>query len=341
MKNKSKGILGISITLLILVIVLVLISLTRKIASNPTGTIGNSAGNLYNGGLFTEQDGIVYFSNPYDSNSLYQMKSNETKLKKLSNSQAKYLNIGGNYLYYYQEDSSDSSSYGFIKNISGLYRLNTKNQRAKCFTRNQAGMLLLVDNTLYFPFKEDGKEEMLYQITTDQKDFIGIYEDPVNPVNVTSDTLYFGGKKYDHNLYSMDLTTKTVESVLDKNIWNPIVQDGYVYYMDVDANYCLSRYHLSSGETETLTTDRVDLFNMNDTYIYYQKNEKDNYALMRMNLDGSDPTVISKGIYSNISITSQYIYFTAFGSTVPVYKTPTDSSVQISTFDAAKDILKK
>ena len=32
---------------------------------------GSTAGNLYNGGLFCEYDGTVYFSNPSDGGKLY------------------------------------------------------------------------------------------------------------------------------------------------------------------------------------------------------------------------------------------------------------------------------
>ena len=55
----------------------------NKIPSNPEGTIGNTAGNLNNGGLFCEYNGRIYFANPKDSNCLYSMNVDETDLQKL------------------------------------------------------------------------------------------------------------------------------------------------------------------------------------------------------------------------------------------------------------------
>ena len=51
------GILVICIFLFILAI------FSDYIPMNPEGTVGNTAGNLNNGGLFCEYDGKVYFSN--------------------------------------------------------------------------------------------------------------------------------------------------------------------------------------------------------------------------------------------------------------------------------------
>ena len=51
---------------------------------NPPGTVGNTAGNLYNSGLFCEYDGTVYFSNAADNGALYSMNVDETEVKKLN-----------------------------------------------------------------------------------------------------------------------------------------------------------------------------------------------------------------------------------------------------------------
>ena len=50
---------------------------------NDEELVGNTAGNIYNGGLFCERDGRIYFSNDNDDGSLYVMNSNSTNFKKL------------------------------------------------------------------------------------------------------------------------------------------------------------------------------------------------------------------------------------------------------------------
>ena len=60
-------------------------SATPKTQMNKGYVNGNTAGNLYNGGLFCESDGTIFFSNPSDGGKLYSMDSNGQNLKKLSN----------------------------------------------------------------------------------------------------------------------------------------------------------------------------------------------------------------------------------------------------------------
>lgn len=57
-----------------------------------------------------------------------------------------------------------------------------------------------------------------------------------------------------------------------------------------------------------------------------------------MNLDGSNPEVVAAGNYENINLTSQYAYFNSFGEDVPVYHTPVNGPVSVSTFAAAENI---
>ena len=71
------------IILLILVIggLSVFAYIQNRVPENPAGTVGNTAGNLYNDGLFCENEGKVYFSNAYDANTLYVMNPDETEIK--------------------------------------------------------------------------------------------------------------------------------------------------------------------------------------------------------------------------------------------------------------------
>ena len=81
-------------------------------------------------------------------------------------------------------------------------------------------------------------------------------------------------------------------------------------------NYRLYRRALNGGEEteERLTEDRIDCYNIafDAGYIYYQKNSKDSPAIKRMMLDGSGPEEILPGNYTEINITSRYVYFRPF-----------------------------
>ena len=126
---------------------------------------------------------------------------------------------------------------------------------------------------------------------------------------------------------------------LQANLCYPIVENGYVYYMDIENNYSLCRVDLMNPEAGAtiLTQDRVDMYNVYGNYIFYQRNSETEPALIRMNIDGTNPEVVAEGNYTNIHCTSNYTYFSLFGADVPVYKTPTSGNVKVTTFDTAKE----
>ena len=71
MKKRNKNIM-IFIVLLIIGIV-IYFQIKSRIQYNDENIAGNTSGNLNNGGTFCEDNGILYFSNPYDGNKLYSM----------------------------------------------------------------------------------------------------------------------------------------------------------------------------------------------------------------------------------------------------------------------------
>ena len=51
----------------------------------------------------------------------------------------------------------------------------------------------------------------------------------------------------------------------------------------------------------------------------------------------SDVEIVMEGNFTHICATSRYVYFSAFGSDAPLYRTPVSGPVNVGTFDAAKE----
>jgi len=337
MQKKKQTILIISIAVVIVVLITAATILSNRISPVPEGTIGNTAGNLNNRGLFCEYDGKVYFSNAYDDGALYRMNPDETDIKKLNNSKAEYINAGGKYLVYYQKGSRSSGTAGakFVGAMNGVYRSNLNGKRTVCLDDDPSGTLLLIGNTVYYSHYDTDTALTLRKIGLDKSKAETLTDYWLNPASCRDGLIYYSGTVDDHNLYTWDTASDTQTLLLEGNLYNPALVGDYVYYMNAADNYKLYRYSLTSGNTERLTDDRVDLFNVYDTVIYYQSNDASSPALKRMNADGSSPEVVADGIYSDINITSENVYFTGFNNDVPVYKTSTFGPVNVETFDAA------
>ena len=102
MKKKLPWLITAAVAILLLILG-VIHSFSTKTKFNETAVNGNTAGNLYNRGLFCEYDGVVYFANPEDNFTLYYMpvsggvaeKLNDEKLwinSETNNANCKLLN---------------------------------------------------------------------------------------------------------------------------------------------------------------------------------------------------------------------------------------------------------
>ncbi len=338
MKNNWKALLFAGIVLLILIGLGVFSAYTSKIPHNELSVTGNTAGNLNNSGLFAESDGRVYFSNAYDNGCLYSMNSDETDLKKLSSSRVNAINVGGNYLYYYMDsDGNGSDGMGFVVRTYGVYRSRLNGKNTKCLDRSASITMQLCGDYIYYQRYNNKDFTKLYKVKTDKSESTLVSDSIINPAACNNGIIYFNGTESDHYLYALDTATDTISTIYQGNLWYPAFKNGYIYYMDVSENYRLCRYSLSENTVEILTNDRVDTFNVGEQYIYYQRVSTTEPALMRMRLDGSSLEMVAEGNYSDINLTSAYAYFHEFGQDTPVYHTPVNGEINVTTFTAAEN----
>lgn len=307
---------------------------------NPAGTIGNTAGNLNNSGLFCEYDGKVYFSNAYDNGSLYSMTPDEGNMKKIVNADICNILAAGKYLYYFRLGEAGDTGLGNIRIPKSFNRSELNGKNAVGLTRETVVIAQLVDNHLYM-LTGDNADPHFSKIKIDKSEQTELADYIINPACAVNGSIYYNGTQTDHYLYRLDTATDISTEVWKGNIWNPVVDGNYVYYMDVAANYRLCRYSLSQNLVEVLTNDRVDCFNVGNGYIYYQKNGS-SPSLNCMYTDGSGLQVIAEGNYTNINMTSQYVYFQEFGNDTTMYHAYLGSgsyNVFQGAMDAAKEAM--
>ncbi|MBP3475467.1 MAG: DUF5050 domain-containing protein [Lachnospiraceae bacterium] len=334
MTTRQKNILILSITGVVVILLLLLVIFSGHISFNDENTTGNTAGNLNNGGYFCETEDRVYFANAYDNYALYSMNPDETDLKKLNDNSVSSINAGGNYLYYAMSSNSNGSGLGFVRKTSGIYRSKLNGSGVVCLDRCHIVTMQLCGNYLYYEKYDNTDAVSLDKIKINKKEQQTLAAERINPNCYVNGQIYYQGTEEDHYLHVLNTATDTTDVLWQGDIWNPVYQNGYIYYMDVADNYRLCRYSMSDDIVEVLTNDRIDMFNVYGDYIYYQVSSKDAPALKRMLTDGSSQELVREGVYQNINITSQYVYFNAFNEETPVYKTSTYGPVNVTTFDA-------
>lgn len=334
------AILGIVLVFAALALLKNIIIRLNAVPENDPNIVGNTAGNIYNGGYYAEQDGMVYFANAYDNGNIYVMDAYGDNIKKIASADASFINVAGDYIYYYSATAGENNGLGYVRNGRGFYRSKLNGSQTVSLAKYESDSMMLVGNHLYFTAFEEmpGKDEALvtvHSITTSNEDDTVIMNEHLKLGGYSLGNLYYSGVDEDHNVYSYNIGTKGTSVILSQYAYMPIVSGGYVYFLDLTDDYKLKRYSMSDGSIELIANERVDTYNLYNDIIYYQNVDTDGYALKRVYIDGSGLEIVKTGVYSNINITSQYVYFTEFGNDLPVYKTSTHGGVNVATFDEA------
>ncbi len=342
---KKQHLVIVVVTAFITLFVFLTISLivSQQTPENPAGTVGNTAGNLNNSGMFCESNGKVYFSNTFDGGSLYAMNSNESEIEKINNQNVRNLLIGGEYIYYYQLGNASEGEFAGLEatlpDVKSFIRCKADGTQATTLTRNYVQQAQLADSQLYLLVTDDnGTSFYKTDLNGVNQTLLAAYS--VNPSCVYNGKIYYNGTGNNHYLYALNTQTDVAEEVWQGNLWYPAIEDDYVYFLDVTNNYRLCRYSLSGNVIEILTHDRVDCFNVGHGYIYYQKNSASNPQLICMRSDGTDRQVVAEGNYTHINMTSQYVYFQEFGDERTLYHCPL-GSIGYRVFSAAEQAVAK
>lgn len=330
----------VRITIGILIAVLlaaagILIMYSQRIVMNPPGTVGNTAGNLNNDGRFCEHEGTVYFYNSFDGGGLFAMDPNETNLRRINNLEVRNILAGGKYLYYFHTGSSTvTTGFGHAFGMRSFLRCRLDGSNSETLTTDVVITGQLVDNYLYLLTSQTaGPSFYKLKINSTEPEILADYT--INPACAENGIIYYNGTVENHYLYALDTETDVPYEVWKGNVWYPVLEGDYVYYLDVANDYRLCRYSRSQNVIEVLTQDRVDCFNVGGGFIYYQKNGAD-AALKCMRTDGSGAKVIAEGNYTHINMTSQYVYFQEFGNDVVLYHSQLGTDYY-EKFQAAED----
>ena len=297
---------------------------------------GNTAGNLYNGGLFCEYDGILYFANPNDHFRLYSMPVTGGTAEKICDDTVTFLNVDEHYIYYARNNKTDNSDFSFLRwNNNSLCRINKNGKNRVILDSDPSMYASLLGDYLYYLHYDKETATSMYRVKIDGSEKELVEDQPYYTCSTNGSYLYYNGLENDRNIYSLNTQTDHRQTLFEGNCWMPVVDGNTAYFMDVSDNYCLTRVDLNTGETRPLTEERIDCFNVYGSYIYYARNEEP--ALCRMKIDGSENEVIAEGIYTDINVTSRFVYFRELNDEDHIYYTPVLGAPNVLIFNPSTD----
>ncbi|MCR5793187.1 MAG: DUF5050 domain-containing protein [Lachnospiraceae bacterium] len=294
---------------------------------NDENVIGNTAGNILNGGLFCENDGRIYFSNPYDDGNLYSMDLYCTDYELVYPDNASYINVAGKYIIYARDNHHRKGNTGNFLNLNsvGLFRIKRDGSDIKQLYNYACGSVTQKGNYVYYQHYDTDDGLQLYKVKIDATENQLLDKEDVLPASFVGDRMYFTGVDDDHNMYSMSVNGQR-SLIRPGNFYHLLVSNNQMYYLDLEDNYTLYRCSMDGSNPQKLVNERCSFFNISTdgNYLIYQIDGGDHNRLCAMDLSSGEAHDILEGDFNSIYTTSSYIFFKEFESK-KIYKMPTTS----------------
>ncbi len=295
---------------------------------------GNTGGNLYNGGMFCEKNGIVYFANPNDSYRLYSMSVFGGDSQKLCEDSVAYINVDDNYIYYTRRSNSDADD--DFMGITSLYsyalcRVDLDGKNQVMLDKDPCMYACLVGDYIYYLHYDTENSTDVYRIGIDGENKEKVSSGTSLTCSAYDSVLYYNGTERDHNLYSINADTGALSMIYEGNAWQPTYANGYLYFLNLSDDYSLCRIDLTNYEAVTLIDESIQAFNIYGNTVYYQTMSGD-VGLYAYDMTSNESTLVYSGNCCDINVTSSYLYFRTYETEDVYYMTPVNSSVNVTVF---------
>lgn len=339
--KKNKKEYGIYIFLVILVIIIaggfLLRYLSNRTAKSSPGIYGNSAGNMYNLGLYCDDGERIYFSNIGDRGTLYSMSYELDDFKLVYDDNVRYINADENYIYYARMNNlmpKDEQSV-FVLFLNGIFRIGKNGRNLKMLWNEPVGSLLYYDNRLFYQYYREGQKISTHSISIDGTGDKALFEEDNVAVSLYNGKLYYGGRVKDRSLHSASIYDGSTNVEIEGSFYNPIVNADGVYYIDVSDKYKLKKCDHDGSNVKTLVRGNCSFYNFSadGETLYYQLDDGDNSGIFMMNLDTEEITRIKAGNFKWINtVRDMCFFYDSDGRTAYVYR----SGRGLSVFEAPR-----
>lgn len=272
--EKNKKLNKKAVALIVAIVIIAFCTVAITINSNNKNNKGDVNGNLSNLGLVTESDGVVFY-NKYE-NGIVKVKGN--KEYQITNETAYSMQVVDDYIYYLTKGESNKLLIKKVKTNGD--KLSTEKE-----IQTSISKFFVVDNAIYYV-----NQSGISKIMCDTKEENLICQDKVEDFAVDNNTIYYTDDF--GYLYSMNLGGTDKKTILNDEITEFQVCDGWIYYYKQSENY-LSKINIDGSENDTVT-DKVNsyIFNIYKGKIYFYDSEKSNISCIGTN--GKNLEVITK-----------------------------------------------
>jgi|GEM_PF-1642302 len=290
---------------------------------NTLNAIGNTSGNISNGGIASSSGGYLYVLN--EKYQLIRMEPDFSRYEILNYASTTCINVVGNHVYFVaKEDNS-------------IYRVNLATKVKTKIVEHAVVTMQVVGDWIYYIDKEDtnsiysikkdgtNKRKLTSQSSDDiciygdyiyyNVEDVGVYRMPlrgdtqelvfehsvkISDINIIDDWLYFISDN--QNIYRVNLNNlQSLDAVYSGEVTNLIISDNRLYF--IEGNQII-RTNLNASNPTTITGNKTDQFNVISTWIIYYHLEENCFYKISKYEDIDIPLIEANSVDNSIDNTT-------------------------------------
>lgn len=277
-----------------------------KVNTKYTNYYGNTAANIQNYGIVTQQGDWIYYTKNNKNNNICKIKKDGTEDTVIFKNIAykTFLNAVGDWLYY-------CTSIGIYKmRIDGTYSKKISD------VQNIRDVIVAgkyIYYTVTIPGTIDGP---LYRIRTDGTDLLQITDDKCAYINIVDDWIYYRnsgpGEEFSESILCRIRIDGTQKEYLHSGEFNYgaiNVVGNSIYFID---NWIeMKKININKPKQIISFGKRTSNLCVFDGWIYYQAFNEQNeiYGIYKMKTNGKDNTLLLEGSYAQVNIVDGWLYY--------------------------------
>ncbi len=280
-------------------------------ADDVVNVIGNSGGNIANGGLAAVQGNHVYFRSN-EGSSLFRGNFVTGESRIISADAAWFINVSGDWIYFSNSDDRNRA-----------YKIKTDGSERTALTDSPAWYLTLVDQQLYYVNGNDGYR--IYRINTDGSGNTALNEDESWAINVADGWIYYVNRSEDDQIYRLRTDGGGRMQVTDHAACCVNVTNGWLYYVHEEDGSKLYRSRADGSEQNALTEYPVWFVNVAEDWIYFV-HEEDNFSLHKIKPDGTGRTMLTRESSRYVNVAGDWVFHVDQAREDTIYRVRSDGT---------------
>ncbi len=281
--------------------------------SGAVNLVGNSNGNIVNGGLATLQGDVVYFRSN-EGGSLAVGNLNGGGVKVISSDAAWFINVIGDWIYYSNRDDNNR-----------IYKIKTDGSGRATLTDGGSWFIMVVENWIYYISEDDNYQLAKIDLNGENKTIIS--EDSAWFINIADDWIYYINRNDQDKIYRIKADGSERTAVSSYAACCISIYNGRIYHSNEQDGSKLYSIKLDGSEETALTDHPAWFINVADGWVYYV-NEEDDFTLNKVKSDGTGRVKLTNDSARYVVIIDGWVVFLDYAEEDSTFKVRLDGTGQ-------------